>query len=93
MSYMFVPNFEAIGHVTLVLEPENRSASLALKAVSVKNGFKYGKKYFIWLYVLRYPFIPTNLLLAAMSFFSFFSLFFFLIFVRFSSPKPQNIEI
>ena len=41
MSYMFVPNFEAIGHVTLVLEPENRPASLALKAVSVKNGFKY----------------------------------------------------
>ena len=24
MSYMFVPNFEAIGHVTSVLEPENR---------------------------------------------------------------------
>ena len=21
---------------------------------------KYGKKYFTWLYVLRYPFIPTN---------------------------------
>ena len=29
LSYMFVPNFEAIGHVTLVLEPENRPASLA----------------------------------------------------------------
>ena len=29
MSCMFVPNFEAIGHVTLVLGPENRSASLA----------------------------------------------------------------
>ena len=29
MSYMFVPNLEAIGHVTLVLEPENRPASLA----------------------------------------------------------------
>ena len=28
MSYMFVPNFVATGHVTLVLEPENRSASL-----------------------------------------------------------------
>ena len=38
MSCMFVPNFEAIGHVTLVLEPENRPASLAKKAVSVKNG-------------------------------------------------------
>ena len=30
MSYMFVPNFEALGHVTLVLESENRpAASLA----------------------------------------------------------------
>ena len=29
MSCMFVPNFEAIGHVTLVLGPENRPASLA----------------------------------------------------------------
>ena len=29
MSYMFVPIFEAIGHATLVLEPENRHASLA----------------------------------------------------------------
>ena len=65
----------------------------------VKSGFsqkrlKYGKKYFIWLYVSRYPFIPTNPLLAAMRFISFFfSFFFFLIFVRSSSPKPQNTEI
>ena len=29
MSCMFVPNFEAIGHVTSVLEPENRPESLA----------------------------------------------------------------
>ena len=35
---MFLQNFEAIGHVTLVLEPENRPATLAQKAVSVKNG-------------------------------------------------------
>ena len=55
---------------------------------------KYGKKYFIWLYVLRYPFIPTNPLLAVMRFISFFfSFFFFLNFVRSSFPKPQNIEI
>ena len=32
---------------------------------------KYGKKYFLWLYVLSYPFIPTNPLLAAMKFFFF----------------------
>ena len=47
----------------------------------VKSGLsqkrlKYGKKYFIWLYVSRYPFIPTNPLLAAMRFISFFFLFF-----------------
>ena len=58
----------------------------------VKSGLsqkqlKYGKKYFIWLYVSRYPFIPTNPLLAAMRFISFF-----LIFVR-SSPKPQHIKL
>ena len=28
MSCMFVPNFEAIGQVTLVLGPENRPESL-----------------------------------------------------------------
>ena len=29
MSCMFVPHFKVSGHVTLVLEPENRPASLA----------------------------------------------------------------
>ena len=43
MSGMFVPNFEAIGHVALVLESENRPASLALKSVSVKNGLSRAK--------------------------------------------------
>ena len=43
----------------------------------VKSGLsqkrlKYGKKYFSWLYVSRYPFIPPNPLLAAMRFISFF---------------------
>ena len=64
----------------------------------VNSGFsqkrlKYGKKYFIGFYVSRYPFIPTNPLLAAMRFISFFSFFFFLIFVRSFSPKSQNMEI
>ena len=36
---------------------------------------KYDKKYFIWLYVSRHPFIPTNPLLAAMRFIPFFSFF------------------
>ena len=40
---MFVRNFDAIGHVTSVLGPENRPASLALKAVSVKNGLSTAK--------------------------------------------------
>ena len=34
---MFVPNFEAIGHVTLVLGPKNQ------KAISVKNGLSTAK--------------------------------------------------
>ena len=48
----------------------------------VKSGlcqkrFKYGNKYFIGMYVSRYPFIPTNPLLVAMRFISFFFFFFF----------------
>ena len=49
---------------------------------------KYGKKYFIWWYVLRYLFIPTNPLLAAIRFISFFFLafpFFFSFFFLFFS--------
>ena len=33
----FVPNFEAIGHVTLVLGPENLPESLTLKTVLLKT--------------------------------------------------------
>ena len=40
---MFVHNFEAIGLATSVLPPENRPASLAQKAVSVKNGLSTAK--------------------------------------------------
>ena len=32
MSYMFAPNFEAIGHVNLVLEPENRPCKFGVKS-------------------------------------------------------------
>ena len=70
-----------------------------VKSCLSQKRLKYGKKYFIRLYVSRYPFIPTNSLLAAMRFiffflfFFFFSFFFFLFFVRSSSPKPQNMEI
>ena len=76
MSYVFVPNFEAIGRVTLVLEPEKPPCKFGIKSGLSQKLFKYDKKYFIWLYVLRYPFIPSNPLLAAMKFFSFVFLFF-----------------
>ena len=55
----------------------------------VKSGLsqkrlKHGKKYFIGLYVSRYPFIPTNPLLAAMRFIYFFFPFFSFFFPFFS---------
>ena len=70
----------------------NRSRDFGLKPArkfGVKSGLsqkrlKYGKKYFIWLYVSRYPFIPTNPLLAAMRFISFF---FFPLFFLFFLPN------
>ena len=69
----------------------NRSRDFGFRArkpprkFGVKSGLsqkrlKYGKKYFIGLYASRYPFIPTNPLLAAMRFISFFFSFFFLFF-------------
>ena len=73
-----------------------------VKSDLIQKRFKYGKKYFKRLYVLRYPFIPTNPFLAAIRFFcvffslfscfSFCFLFFFLILVH-SSSKPQNTKI
>ena len=38
----------------------------------IQKRLKYGKKYFTGLNVFRYPFIPTNPLLVAMSFSFFF---------------------
>ena len=40
---MFVPNFEAIGHVTSVLEPKNRPASFGVKSGLSQKRLKYGK--------------------------------------------------
>ena len=59
----------------------------------VKSGLsqkqlKYGKKYFIGLYVSGYPFIPTSPLLAAMRFISLFFPFFPFIFLFFSFFFP-----
>ena len=47
-----------------------------VKSGLIQKRLNYGKKYFIRLYVSRYPFIPTNLLLAAIRFISFFFFFF-----------------
>ena len=121
-SYMkFGKQFEIIELYVCTKFRGNRSRDFGFstrkppRKFGVKSGLsqkrlKYGKKYFIELYVSRYPFIPTKPLLAAMRFisfffffflffsffflfFPFFFLFFFLIFVRSSSPKPQNMEI
>ena len=85
MSCMFIPNFEAISHMTLVLGPENCPKNLAKKAVSFKNG----KKYFTWLYAFKIPFHPNQPTFERDEIF----FFFFLNLERSSSPKPQNIEV
>ena len=54
--------------VTLELEGPKTATKFGMKEVALK---KYGKKYFTRLYISRYPFTSTNLLLAAMSFFFF----------------------
>ena len=59
MSYMFALNFEAIGHMTLILEPENRPASLAYKSVSVKNGLSTAKIFHV-VVCLKLPFHPNQ---------------------------------
>ena len=66
------------------------SSKFNVKSGLILKKFKYGKKYFKWFLCLKIPFIPINLLLAAIRLFCCF--FFFLNLVR-SSLKPQNIEI
>ena len=60
MSCMFVPNFEAIGRVTLVLGPENLPESLAEKAVSINNALSTPKNISQDYTYMSYLFIPTN---------------------------------
>ena len=43
MSYMFVQNFEAIGHVTLVLELKNRVRNFGTKSGLSQKRLEYGK--------------------------------------------------
>ena len=96
MSYMFVHNFEGLSHVTLVLEPDNRPASLAQKAISVKNGLSTAKNISHGCSLcLKIPFHPNQPTFGRdeVDFFFLFFFFFFLIFVCSSSSKSQNIEI
>ena len=76
----------------------NRSRDLGFRTrkparkFGVKSGLSqkrlnYGKKCFIWLYVSRYPFIPTHPLLAAMRFISFLFFLFFPFFFLFFLPN------
>ena len=67
-----------------------------LRKFGVKSGLsqkrlKYGKKYFIWLYV--WYTLSSQPIHFWPRWGSFFPFFFFLFFVRSSSPKPHNIEI
>ena len=43
MSYMFVENFEAIRHVTLVLELKNRAGKFGIKSGLSQKRLEYGK--------------------------------------------------
>ena len=70
---MFVPNFVPMSHNALVLGPENHLKSLVSKAVLFKNGLNMAKLFRMVIYLkVAYPFIPTNPLLAAISFSFFF---------------------
>ena len=53
------------------------SQKLSVKSGLIQKQLKCSKKYFSWLYVLQYPFIPNKPLLAVMSFFLLFPFFFF----------------
>ena len=87
MSYMFVPNFEAIGLMTLVLEPENCPASLAKKSgISQKR-----KKIFHMVVCLKIPFHPNQPTFGRDEVSFLFSVFFLPNFLyAFFSPKLQK---
>ena len=72
MSCMFVPNLDAISRVTLVLRPETPPEKFGVKSRLNQKRLKYSKKYFTRLYVLKYPFIPTNPFFGCDDFFLFF---------------------
>ena len=69
---MLVPNFEAISRVTFGFRTRKTAPKVCRKKPSQSKTAQVRQKYFRQLYVLRYLFIPTNPLLAAMCFFFFF---------------------
>ena len=71
ISCVFVPNFQAIALMTLILG--HTAIKLWRKNRSHSETAQVRQKIFHLVVCLRYPFIPTNSLLTAMSFFPFFS--------------------
>ena len=59
MSYMFVPNFEAIGHVTLVLGPEPPH-KFGVKKQSHSKTAQVRQKIFHLVKCLKIPFHPNQ---------------------------------
>ena len=71
-----VPNFKAMSPVTSGLGPENYFKKFGVKSSLIQKRLKYSKKYFTWLYVVRYFFIPTYTV-SGIEFFFLFSFFAF----------------
>ena len=92
MSCMLVHNFEALGHVTSVLEPENPPRKFGVKSSLSQKRLKYGKNIFHMVICLKIPFHPNQPTFGRDEVYFFVSFFFFLIYVRSSSPKPQHIR-
>ena len=84
MSCMFVPNFEAIGHVTSVLEPENRPA-IWRKNRSQSKTAEVQQKIFHRVICLKIPFHPNQTTFGRDEVYFFFFFLFFLFFPFFSS--------
>ena len=73
---MFCAKFRGSELRDLGFRTQKPRQRFGVKSDLIQKRLKYSKKYFTGLlYVLRYPFLPTNPLLAMMSFF-FFALFF-----------------
>ena len=88
MSSTFIPNFETISHMTLVLGPKNCPKNLAKKAVSLNNGLSTAKNISHDYMSFKIPFHPNQPTFGRDEIF-----FFFFLNLERSSSKPQNIEV